>query len=158
MTKRLRFVTPALAVAALLTLAGCSAGGSPESSDPDPTVTLTQSTDGDGPTFETILPKNSTGASTTLRSEGKLTPGEPVDAKMNDAPDAGWIAQFACASDAPVAAEVLVNDEVVETIDVECEAATAPSVKFSGGGTITLRITGEGEGIYVSQLSKDPSV
>lgn len=158
MTKRLRLTTPALAVAALLTLAGCSAGDTPNTDGPEPTVTLTQSSNGDGPTFETILPKNSTGASVALRSEGKLTPGEPVDATSNEAADGGWTAQFACASDSPVKAEVLVNDEVVESLDVECEATPAPAVTFTGGGTITLRITGEGEGIYVSQLSKDPSI
>ena len=69
------------------------------------------------------------------------------------------MAQFACASDGAVTAEVLIDDEVVvESTAVECETATPTSVKFSGGGTITLRITGEGEGIYVSQLSKDGAV
>ncbi len=158
MTKRMRLTTPVLAVAALLALAGCTAQTTPNDEAPAPTISVSQDAGGDSPTFETILPKNSTGASVALRSEGKLSPGEPIDASSNDAAEGGWVAQFACASDEPVTAEVLVNDAVVESLDVECEAATAPSVTFSGGGTITLRITGEGAGIYVSQLSKDGSV
>ncbi len=160
MTKRLWLTTPAVAIAALLTLSGCSTAQTPDTGGPEPTVTLTQQPDtGDEATFETILPKNSTGASVTLRSEGNLTPGEPVDATSKDAADGGWVAQFACASDGAVTAEVLIDDEVVvESTAVECETATPTSVKFSGGGTITLRITGEGEGIYVSQLSKDGAV
>ncbi|TXK04073.1 hypothetical protein FVP60_09905 [Microbacterium mitrae] len=161
MTKRMWLITPAIAVAAVLTLAGCTAGTTPVDSSSEPQITVSPSSAdlADGPTFETILPRNSTGASVALRSEGVLTPGEPVDATAAEAAEGGWIAQFACASDGAVTAEVLVNDEVVvESTTIECEVAMPESLKFSGGGTITLRITGEGEGIYVSQLTKDGAV
>lgn len=159
MTKRMWLTTPAVAIAALLTLAGCTADSTATDDPPVPTMTLSPQPDDGETTFEDILPKNSTSAAVVLRSEGNLNPGEPVDATSNDAADGGWVAEFACASSGAVTAEVLINDEVVvESTAVECETATPTAVKFSGGGTITLRITGDSEGIYVSQLSKDASV
>lgn len=160
MTKRLWLTTPAVAIAALLTLTGCAGGTTPSGEAPSPIVTLTQQPDlGDQPTFEEILPENSTSAAVALRSEGRLTPGEPVDATAKDAADGGWVAEFACAAEGSVTAEVLIDDQiVVASTPVECEAATPTALKFTGGGTITLRITGESDGIYVSQLSKDASV
>lgn len=171
MTKRSFLAASALIAASVFVLTGCGqqapdAGTDPTkdpgtiATDPGPIITADPNEDSSTDSeFEKLLPKNSTSQTTVARGEGELKPGEAIDLATKDQAESAWKAQFACSSDKSGRAEALVNDEVVDSVMIDCaDGAGDIYLKFSGSGTITMRITGDGDGIYVMQLSKDPAV